>query len=397
MLLSRHHATRRPGNMIPLTCVLLVVILGMVAFAVDVSWMALTKSELQNAADSAAMAGANKLADNYVLYNLVGQTDDAKKQLITSAISTVKTTAKTYASYNAAGGVTSLALLDSDIDVGFTDSKGAYKSYSTDTTNYPNTVKVVMRRDSSANAPLALFFAPVLGMDNLNVTASAGATLYGGTINSFKSSTMNSGMLPVTYDVNAWNAFLLTGQNPDGASSKDANGNPALVVYPSIKATGNFGLLSLNDSHIGASTMSSWINNGVPAADIQALINNKLIPISAHDPAAWDWNGENGFKGSNVMDVNQQVGKTFILPLFKPKSEAPYEAGTGQASNYNYNIVQFVGVKIMQSPDINRTIMIQPAAVSDPNMTFTDSTVVPIGTTTTSSSYTAFAGARLTN
>jgi hypothetical protein len=252
-----------------------------------------------------------------------------------------------------------------------------------------------MRRDSSANSPLGLFFAPVLGMDNLNVNASAGATLYGGVINSFKTGTMNSGMLPLTYDVNDWNAFLATGKDPDGSITKDANGNPSLVVYPSIKSTGNFGLLSLNDSHVGASTMANWIHNGVPSADIQALINNNLVPISAHSPTAWDWNGENGFKASNVMDVNQHAGKTFILPLFTPASTSPYEAGAGNGSHYNYNIVQFVGVKIMQSNDINRTIIIQPAAITDPNMIFNNSTIAPVGTTTTF--YTAFPGARLTN
>ena len=240
--------------------------------------MALTKSELQNAADAAALAGADKLADNYVLYNLAGQTTDDKKQLVTGAINTVKATAKTYAAYNSAGGVASLSLLDSDIDVGFTDSKGIFKSSSTDTTYYPNTVKVVMRRDASANSPLALFFAPVIGMDNLNVNASAGATLYGGTINSFKSSTAKSVILPLTYDVNDWNAFLASARS-DGKITKDAK-QPLAGRLSQHQETGNFGLLSLNDSHVGQLHVeldSKRRSRGRHTSPI----NNKLVPISA--------------------------------------------------------------------------------------------------------------------
>ena len=45
----------------------------------------------------------------------------------------------------------------------------------------------------------------------------------------------------MTYDVNAWNNFLATGQNPDGNTTLDANGNPEITVFPSVKDTGNFG------------------------------------------------------------------------------------------------------------------------------------------------------------
>jgi Flp pilus assembly protein TadG len=57
----------RQGGITPMACLLLPLIIGMVAFAVDMSWLVLTRSELQNAADSAALAGANRLGDNYIL------------------------------------------------------------------------------------------------------------------------------------------------------------------------------------------------------------------------------------------------------------------------------------------------------------------------------------------
>ena len=54
-------------------------------------------------------------------------------------------------------------------------------------------------------------------------------------------------MLPMTYD------FQATGQNPDGSSGTDSSGYATIQVYPSIQDKGNFGELSLDDSHAGAS------------------------------------------------------------------------------------------------------------------------------------------------
>ena len=63
-----------------------------------------------------------------------------------------------------------------------------------------------------------------------------------------------------------------------------------------------------------------------------ALQSAGLIPVSSHDSTKWDWQGDTGFKASNVMDLNNQTGKTYWLPLFNPSNSDPnnYSAGTGQ-------------------------------------------------------------------
>ena len=59
-----------------------------------------------------------------------------------------------------------------------------------------------MRRDSSANGSLGLFFGPVLGKSTTDLTAVAAATIYTATANGFKNvSGFRAGLLPVTYDV----------------------------------------------------------------------------------------------------------------------------------------------------------------------------------------------------
>jgi Flp pilus assembly protein TadG len=388
----------RQGGITPMACLLLPLIIGMVAFAVDMSWLVLTRSELQNAADSAALAGANRLGDNYILYSLTTQTTANKAALISNAVSTAKSTAKTYAAANSAGGVNSLTLLDSDIDVGYTDGAGVFTSNSTNSSLYPNTIKITMRRDSTANASLSMFFAPAIGVSTMDVQAKATAMAYGGTVDSFRTDLgTTAGFLPVTYDYNNWTNFLKTGQNPDGTVTTDGSGNPEIQVYPSVKDTGNFGWISLNDSHVGNNVMRDWINNGPSNSDIQALLDNNLIPLSKHNSQNWDWNGENGFKASSVMTVNANIGKTYVIPLFTPYSPDPsYSAGTGNGSHYFYNVVQFVGVTIMQPADSNRQIVVQPAPITDPTMILNPSSIKALSSTG-DTSVTALAPPKLVN
>ena len=396
---------RRRGGIAPLTALLLIPLLGLVAFAVDMGWIVLTQSDLQNTADSAALAAAGQMMNGYVQYNLPNQGAN-QPTILNTAEAGARASAKQFAGLNAAGGVSSLTLMDGDIQFGFTDAGGNYTAWSAGAP-YPNTVKVTVRRDSSANTPLGLFFGPVLGMSTVNLNATAAATIYAANIDSFaNTSSIAVGMLPVTYDVNAWNNFLATGQDPDGNTTLDANGNPEISVYPSVKDTGNFGLLGLDDAHAGASTVSSWITSGLTQSSVQNLLSNgasdetPLIPLSQHNqnilPSAstdgmgsWNWVGDTGMKTSVLHTLSGYVGDTYLLPLFKPLNPTPgsaYTAGSGNGSHYYYNIVQFVSVKITYVD--NKSLVVQPSAtVLNPNwVTFSSS--VPAGTGSGSASTT---------
>ena len=65
---------RRRGAVTVLVALLTVPFLGMVAFAVDIAWIVQSRSDLQNAADAAALAGAEQLMNGFVQYSLPGQT-----------------------------------------------------------------------------------------------------------------------------------------------------------------------------------------------------------------------------------------------------------------------------------------------------------------------------------
>jgi Flp pilus assembly protein TadG len=373
--MKRPPVPHRKGAIAPLTAILLVPVMAMLAFSVDLGWITHSNNELQAAADASALAAAGNLGDGFVQYYLPGMSAQQQATVLGAARTQASTAAKTYAGYNKAGDVTSLTLLDADIEFGFTDGTGKYTPLPT-YTGYPNTVKVTLRRNASANGALPLFFGRVLGINTVDLSATATAALQGGTVNGFQSSTINTRILPMTYDVNNWNNFFKTGQSPDGTTSVAPNGMPDLNIYPSIKYDGNFGELSLDQGNDGASTISNWITNGATSTDLQAESALNLLPLSIHDPnSAPDWKGNPGLKDSTIQTVGANVNGLYLLPLFKPydpgagNSGNGYQAGQGNGSNYYYTIVQFVGVMItsVNSGGNNKSINVQPTALISPN------------------------------
>ena len=166
-----------------------------------------------------------------------------------------------------------------------------------------------------------------------------------------------------------------------------------MEAYPSPNlASGNFGMLSLDDSSNSASAIRSWIENGLSTSDLATLQSDNLLPLPNPNPNLWDWKGAPGFKASDLNSL--PVGQTFLMPLFKPvvatpggsyqatdKSSGPATPGQGGVGqNAYYNIVGFVGVEITQL-DKSSDAYVQPAAVLDPTAIFDPSTIAPAGTT----------------
>src|SRR5207302_7701348 len=181
------NTNRRRGAMIPLFAVLLIPLLAMLAFSIDAGWMVLTRTDLQNTADAAALAGAEKLQEMWVQYYSPGQVSQSiilTQAVTNSGPSSPMATAEKFSALNKAGNV-NITLPDQDVTFGFTDAQGNYTSPYL--LGFPNTIQVVVRRDDVANGPLNLFFAKVLGISSMNITATARATIYSGAVSSLQS------------------------------------------------------------------------------------------------------------------------------------------------------------------------------------------------------------------
>jgi Flp pilus assembly protein TadG len=378
---SRSPSVRR-GAVAVLIAIMMIPLLCLLALGIDAGWIALTKTELQNAADAAALAGAEQLMNGYVLYNLPNQANQAG--VLSTAKAGAIAKAKQVASANGAGAVKSLVLNDVDVEFGFTDAQNNYSTLDQHG-GYPNTVKVVLRRDNTVNTPLTLFFGRIVGMNSTTVTAMAAATTFAGRITAFDPGAgLNGLLLPVAFDNNAFNQYLVNGRSPDGTIHAGPNGAPQIDVYPSpTNAPGNFGLVQIGTPTNSASDYSTWVSQGPSSSDIAYLKNNGLLPVSLTAPQWWD--GSPGLKSSlsGAFSDLAAAGKHKLIPLFAPASTSPYQGPKGQGSNSYYDIVGFAGVTITEGGGNggNLNVSVQPCAVIDPTAVYDPSSIAPTGTT----------------
>lgn len=393
MLCNRPKKDRR-GALAPLGAVLMVPVLGMAAFSVDLGWVSLTNSQLKNAADSAAIAAAGQLIDGHVLYNLPSQTQ--KESIVATAKAAAIAYARQYAGKNWAGGVRLAQLNDSDVQFGITDAARNYTALGA-LGGYPNTVRVTVRRDTSANGPLNLFFARVLGIQSTSLRATSAATIFTGSrFQSFISNGQTCGLLlPVTLDIDVWNHFLATGESSDGKIYAGPNGAPQLKVYPCPKsAPGNFGLLCVGPPSASVTSFRDWIDYGPSSSDLAYLTSQGQVPACPTDPRSWI--GGPGLENTLGSNFEAIIGRQRLIPLFTPVSQEPYQAAGDQGSGAYYRLVGFGGVTIseVRGNGINLTISIQPCAVLDPTAIYQTSSVTPA--TSGSSLVTTAAAPKLT-
>jgi len=138
---------------IVLAAVFMTILLGMVAFAVDCGMIVVVRTQLQNAADAGARAGATSLRNGS-----------------SAAIAAAKSIMES----NVAAGTAVSVVTAQDIELGtwnkttltFTPLSGSAQSSA-------NAVRVTCRVSSQRNNALSLFFAPIFGIQSADVSAQA--------------------------------------------------------------------------------------------------------------------------------------------------------------------------------------------------------------------------------
>jgi hypothetical protein len=138
----------RRGNVVVLFALLIVLIIGMLAFSIDVGYIMLIRTQLQSAADSAALAAASQM----------GESDEL-----------VLAEAREFAAYQHVAAEP-VELGDDDIQYGNWDS--ATRSF-TQTAEVGNAIRVIARRDDTTNGEAPLFFARIFGRNSFPTQASA--------------------------------------------------------------------------------------------------------------------------------------------------------------------------------------------------------------------------------
>jgi Flp pilus assembly protein TadG len=150
----------RCGSVLPLMLILLVPLLALTALAIDVSYLALTRSQLQNAADAAATAAATEILTNR------GPNDQNRAH----------GSAREFAQLNRAAGAS--VEIDSSVDVTFGYWNTVSRQFEAPRMAEPNVkinaVRVVARREKgSPRGAVPTFFAGVIGISSAGLRAES--------------------------------------------------------------------------------------------------------------------------------------------------------------------------------------------------------------------------------
>ena len=352
-------ATRRRGTVTVLAAVLSIVMLGMVAFSVDVGYVLSVKEELQRTADAAAMAAAWEYATQLA--------DDQDQDVCELA---GRAAAATVADGNVVGRV------NPKIDPNYSNASTGdlvfghlpdLRSAGTLDTSAPatfNAARVKVRRDASMNGEAPLFFARVFGLSSQRLEAEATAGLVRD-VGGFKTpaSGGNLDLLPFTLDRDTHLCWIAgagddnwTYDEATGAVYPGPDGKPEVNLYPQgTGSPGNRGTVDIGGANNSTSDIARQILHGVNSADLAAL----------GKPLAFDANGEltlNGDTGisAGVKDELAAIrGEPRVIPIFREVN--------GPGNNAIYTIVAWQGIRIMDvkltGPMKKKHVTIQMAPV----------------------------------
>lgn len=188
---SRDFFRRQHGAVLPLVAVCLIVLVAFIALAVDLGRFFVSRNELQNAADAAALGATRQLAKIYQssAYQALSPTEQRNYDVTLENLwdtahkdnVVVVTTAQTVAYQNQAANE-AIVIDSADVQLGAwepDDPDGDGDSFRPDNIR-PTAVRVTARRDTSNVAGnIATFFAGIFGVEDFSVAARATAALTG--------------------------------------------------------------------------------------------------------------------------------------------------------------------------------------------------------------------------
>jgi Flp pilus assembly protein TadG len=323
---------RRKGNVIVLIAMLMPVLAGMGAFAIDVGYITYLRSQVQAGADAAALAALEEVPSDQ---------------------ETLDSVALQYAVFNS-----SSADLEVTFEVGTWN--GATATLTPTSMEDADAVRVNILQPFAG-----LFFGHLLGASSASVGASATAMFdYG--ISGFEVSDDGPpcSLMPFAVDIDAWNAL--------GAGSDDwtydydartvtpgADGTREFNMFPANGTTpGNFGTVDIGNHNNATPDLERQILWG-PSVEDFARHGGRLELDEEHETLLL--NGDCGISAA-IKDELDTIKETGV-----PRSVMLYDQVTGNGNNTYYRVVGFAGITIV---DVNLTgnnkrVTVQPTDVTD--------------------------------
>lgn len=354
----RLRPAERRGNVLVLTAVMMAGLITLLAFAVDLGYINIARTELQRAADAAALAATWELIDD----SLTDSVD------LTSEIGNARQVAANYAAMNkvtaAAPSIDQNACNSAagDVVVGYiANPKDSTSPMVYSNMNIANAVQVKIRKNDSMNGKVPYFFARVIGLDSVASEATATAALLKN-FSGFKiaSDGENLEVLPYALDKQTWDNMLSGGgadsytwNESTSTVSSGADGVREVNLFPQgTGSPGNRGTVDIGPSNNSTADLADQILNGVTQADLDHIGGE----LKLNDEGKLSLNGDTGISAGVKDELSAIIGEPRIIPIF--------DSVVGPGNNAQYTIVQFAGVRIMYvkltGSNSTKKVMIQP-------------------------------------
>jgi len=298
---TRGSVDRRSGQIIILFIFVMAVILAFAMFTVDLGHIVVTDSRLQNSVDAATLAAGQVLMEQYS----AGADETVARGAADAEAAIIQT-------LNEPGGRI-------EILYGTYTSDGEFVAV--DTTQQATVVRGVAYRDADApDGPCSLFFAPAMGINDVDLTCTAVIRI-ASDINA-----VHGGLAPFAVPEEAvpdvgYEMIFYPG-DPGDATTVDQGGNGHDMFVG-----GNWGLLDLAEGNgaPGTSTLADWILNGY----------DESIEI----PAGGRWmEGAPGLRAALKAPMTTKIGKQMIIVVFDDVVAA--------GANAEYHITGFLAVTV---------------------------------------------------
>ena len=358
----------RSGQITLIMTIVITALFGFAALAVDLSYIALTKSQMKNASDAAALASASDLVDGWG----TGASYDASTIANLGMFS-----AETIAAEHPAGEQSAI-FLDGIRDVRF-----GQRTFDVATQTWQenwgispyNLVEVsVHRNQSSSNTTtgdveVPLFFGKFMGRPSQSLSTTSKAALVAGVGFRIQSgSNLTANVLPIALDVESWDALVVSNVGNDDYSFDPVSGTVAsggdgikeVSLYPSGSGSlppGNRGTVDLGSPNNSTADLKRQILDGLNDYDLSFFSGSLRF-----DQGPLYINGDTGISAGIKSQLNTIKGQPRAIPLFT--------AVAGPGNNATYTIERFVGIRIMnvKLTGGNKRVIVQPAPLMDPTV-----------------------------
>lgn len=352
--ITNRQRRQRRGAIAPLAAFFLVVVMAMLAFAVDLGYVMVAKTDLQRAADAAAHAAVLEYRSQSAPSTVIPSVRAKARQYVTDN-EILNSAASVNLNFNNADP-------SGDIVVGHIDFNNPRAPMTFGDVGKFNAVRVRIRRTADKNGEVPLFFARVLGHQTLGLEAEATAAIIRN-VGGFKipGSGENVPFLPITIHEDYWEQGLAASVDDwrfdasDRTISSGSDDVPEVVLFPNdTESSGNFGTLNVGISANSTSYLSNQIRNGLSQGDLD--YHGGEIALDNHGELMLT--GNPGLSAGVKDDLEAIAGKPVIIPIYRDV--------VGNGNTANFTIVKFVGVRVMvvQLTSGTRFVSIQPANVT---------------------------------